>query len=66
MCACTTDDDALVLHSDRLHKITELVESGVIKPHMKMGEFEGAKSPQEQLSHIFIRECARVGMGVCK
>ena len=34
------------------------------------GEFEGAGyplgAPQENLSHIFIRECARVGMGVCK
>ena len=26
------DDDALVLRSDRLNRITELVESGVIKP----------------------------------
>ena len=26
------DDEALVLRSDRLHKITELVELGVIKP----------------------------------
>jgi len=31
-----------------------------------MEEFERAKSPQENLLHIFIRECARAGMGVCK